>query len=189
MARPRSEDKRNAILEAATEVVAKLGTGAPTAKIAKDAGVAEGTLFTYFASKDDLLNELYLELKADQCDAVTTGYPSDKSLIERTRHVWNSYIGWGSAHPLEHKAMTQLRVSERVTPKTKKIGAQAFAEINQTIREILAAGALKDQPPAFAAAILGAMADTTMDFIARDPRRAKHYTKAGFEAFWRAVTR
>ena len=54
MARPRSEDKRTAILEAATEVVAVLGVGAPTAKIAKGAGVAEGTLFTYFATKDDL---------------------------------------------------------------------------------------------------------------------------------------
>ena len=50
MARPRSEDKRTAILEAATEVVAELGIGAPTAKVAKGAGVAEGTLFTYFAN-------------------------------------------------------------------------------------------------------------------------------------------
>jgi AcrR family transcriptional regulator len=187
MARPRSEDKRNAILDAAAEVVARLGTGAPTATIARDAGVAEGTLFTYFASKDELLNELYLELKTDLSDAMTRGYPSDKSLIERTRHVWNSYVGWGLAHPLKHKAMTQLGVSDRVTAKTRKICAQAFAEINQTIREILAGGVLKDQPPAFAAAILGAMADTTMDFIAREPRRAKHFTKAGFDAFWKAV--
>jgi AcrR family transcriptional regulator len=189
MARPRSEDKRNAILDAAAEVVAKLGTGAPTAKIAKDAGVAEGTLFTYFASKDELLNELYLELKADLSDAMTTGYPSDKSLIERSRHAWNCYVGWGSAHPLKHKAMTQLAVSERVTEKSKRIGAEGFKEINQMIRELMAGGALKDQPPAFASAFLTAMAGTTMDFIAREPGRAKHYTKAGFEAFWRAVTK
>jgi AcrR family transcriptional regulator len=189
MARPRSEDKRNAILDAATDVVAKLGTSAPTATIAKKAGVAEGTLFTYFASKDELLNELYLELKADLSDAMTTGYPADKTLIDRSRHVWNSYVDWGSAHPLKHKAMIQLGVSERVTEKSKKLGAQAFKEINQMIREIQAGGVLKDQPPAFAAAILGAMADTTMDFIAREPRRAKHYTKAGFDAFWKAVTK
>jgi AcrR family transcriptional regulator len=189
MARPRSEDKRNAILEAATEVVAKLGVSAPTAKIAKDAGVAEGTLFTYFSSKDELLNQLYLELKSDLADAMTTGYPFDKSLLVRTRHVWNSYVDWGSVHPLKHKAMTQLGVSERVTEKSKKLGAEAFKEINQMIRELMAGGALKDQPPAFAAAFLTAMAGTTMDFIAREPGRAKHYTKAGFEAFWRAVTK
>ena len=189
MARPRSEDKRNAILDAATEVVAKLGTGAPTARIAKDADVAEGTLFTYFASKDELLNQLYLKLKADLSKAMTVGYPSHRSLVERARHVWNCYVGWGSAHPLKHKAMTQLGVSERITEKSKKIGAEAFEEINQMIREIMAGGVLKDQPRAFTAAILSAMAGTTMDFIAREPGRAKHYTKAGFEAFWKAVTK
>ena len=34
MARPKSDDKRNAILTAATQVVAEQGLGAPTARIA-----------------------------------------------------------------------------------------------------------------------------------------------------------
>ncbi len=119
MARPRSEDKRAAILEAATEAVAVLGVSAPTAKIAKGAGVAEGTLFTYFANKDELLNRLYLELKIDLRDTMMTGYPSGKSLIERNRHFWDSYIGWGSAHPLKRKAVRQLAVSDRITEETR----------------------------------------------------------------------
>ena len=49
MARPKSEDKRNAILDAATRVFAERGlTAAPTSEISKQAGVAEETLFTYF---------------------------------------------------------------------------------------------------------------------------------------------
>jgi AcrR family transcriptional regulator len=189
MARPRSEDKRKAILNAAAGAVAEMGVGAPTAKIAKLAGVAEGTLFTYFSSKDELLNQLYLKLKADLSDAMTSGYPVDQSLVERSRHVWSRFVGWGSAHPLRRKAMSQLAVSDRITEKTRKIAGEAFTEISAMIRESLAGGALKHQPPAFAAAIMSAMADTTMEFIAREPGRAKHYTKAGFEAFWKAVTK
>jgi AcrR family transcriptional regulator len=45
MARPRSEDKRNAILEAATRVIVTQGLSAPTALIAEQAGVANGSLF------------------------------------------------------------------------------------------------------------------------------------------------
>lgn len=56
MARPLSEDKHNAILAAAAEAVAALGMSAPTARIAAGAGVAEGTLFTYFPTKDVLFN-------------------------------------------------------------------------------------------------------------------------------------
>src|ERR1700724_751438 len=134
MARPLSDDKRTAILEAATEVVAMLGVSAPTAKIAKSAGVAEGSLFTYFANKDELLNRLYLELKMDLRDAVITGYPAGKSLVDRSRHFWDRYIGWGSAHPLKRRAMRQLAVSDRVTAETKKPLGDAFGCVNDMTR-------------------------------------------------------
>jgi AcrR family transcriptional regulator len=187
MARPRSEDKRNAILDAATNVVAELGIGAPTAKIAKEAGVAEGTLFTYFATKDKLLNQLYLALKLDLRDTMMKKFPSGKNLLERSRHVWNCYVGWGSANPLKRKALSQLAVSDRITDQSKKLGGEAFGEINDMMRELVAGGILRDQPPAFAAAILSAIADVTMDFMALEPVRAKRHTKAGFEAFCKAV--
>jgi hypothetical protein len=35
---------------------------------------------------------------------------------------------------------------------------------------------------------MGAIAHTTMDFIDREPAQAKRHTKAGFDAFWKAVT-
>ena len=187
MAHPRSEDKRAAILEAATEAVAVLGVSAPTAKIAKGAGVAEGTLFTYFANKDELLNQLYLELKTDLRDAIMAGYPADKSLIDRSRHFWDRYIAWGSAHPLKRRAMRQLAVSDRITEETKSLVGNAFGEFNEMMRACAASGAMKHQPPAFATAIMSAIADTTMDFIAREPAQARRYTKAGFDAFWKAV--
>ena len=187
MARPRSEDKRAAILAAATEAVAVLGVSAPTAKIAKGAGVAEGTLFTYFANKDELLNRLYLELKMDLRDAVITGYPAGKSLIDRSRHFWDRYIGWGSAHPLKRRAMRQLAVSDRITEENKKFVGDALGEFNDIMRECAAAGAMRHQPPSFVSAILGAIADTTMDFIAREPAQAKRHTKAGVDALWKTV--
>ncbi|HBU1218435.1 TPA: TetR family transcriptional regulator, partial [Klebsiella pneumoniae] len=57
MARPKSEDKKQALLEAATAAFAQSGIAASTSAIARSAGVAEGTLFRYFATKDELLNE------------------------------------------------------------------------------------------------------------------------------------
>jgi len=53
MARVRSPAKRTAILRAAVHEIAEAGLGAPTAKIARRAGVAAGTLFTYFATKEE----------------------------------------------------------------------------------------------------------------------------------------
>ena len=75
MARPRSEDKRNAILDAATHVFAERGlTAAPTSEISKQAGVAEGTLFTYFKTKEDLINALYREIKLELADPMMSDF-------------------------------------------------------------------------------------------------------------------
>ena len=187
MARPRSEDKRAAILASATELVAREGLAAATAKIAKGAGVAEGTLFTYFDSKDDLLNQLYLEIKVDLRNAMMAGYPATKSLVDRNRYVWDRYIDWGGAFPSKRKAMNQLAVSDRITETCKEIGENAFREINALIHETLASSAMKDQPPAFVAAIMVSLAETTMGFIAREPTQARRYKRAGFDAFWRVI--
>ncbi len=70
MAQTKKTDRRNAILVAATKLIAVQGLGAPTAKIAKAAGIADGSLFTYFPDKDDLLNQLYVELKMELREAV-----------------------------------------------------------------------------------------------------------------------
>jgi AcrR family transcriptional regulator len=188
MARPRSEDKRAAILSAATALVAGQGTGAPTARIAQQAGVAEGTLFTYFGNKDDLLNQLYLEIKADLRDAMMAEYPAAGSVAARVRHVWDRYIDWGVAFPAKRKAMSQLSVSDRITEASSKAGREAFHKIEALMHESLACGARKDQPPAFVAAIMEALADTTMHFIAREPAQADHYKRIGFDAFWGAVS-
>ncbi len=189
MARPLSEEKREAILGSAAALVATMGTAAPTAKIAKTAGLAEGTLFTYFASKDALLNQLYLEIKAGLGEAMLDSYPSDGSVEARSRHVWDRLIDWGAAHPMKRKAMRQLSVSDRITEDTRRRGAAAFREISAMLEQSLADDALKDQAPVFIGAILEALAETTLEFIARNPKDHEQYKQAGFEAFWNGVAR
>lgn len=118
MARPKSEEKRIAILLAATDVVAKLGIEAPTALIAKEAGVAEDTLFTYFASKDVLLNELYMQIKTALRDAMMPGCPLTDSPRNRALHTWRALIGWGVRNPTKRRAMNVLALSGRVTAES-----------------------------------------------------------------------
>jgi AcrR family transcriptional regulator len=188
MARPLSTDKRNALLDAATEIVATLGTAAPTSKIAQRAAVAEGTLFTYFSDKNDLLNQLYIQLKTDYRDAVMTGYPADKPLLDRARFFWDRSVAAAIKHPHKRKALNQLAVSDLITEKSRALCGEYFVTIKDMLRECTAKGVVKNQPPAFALAIMNAIADATIGFIEREPARAKHYTKAGFDAFWKAVS-
>lgn len=189
MARPRSEDKRNAILAAATQVIAEQGVGAPTARIAKLAGVAEGTLFTYFESKDALINTLYLSIKMEMRELMMEGYPARASVEKRARHVWQKYVQWGVNEPEKRRTIAQLGVCDRLSDTTRESGMHAFSDVNRLIQESIKSGVLRNHPPAFIAAILASIAETTMDFIEREPHNADRYSKAGFEAFWNAIAR
>jgi TetR/AcrR family fatty acid metabolism transcriptional regulator len=73
-ARASRPDKRDAILDAATRVFAKHGFfGAQVADVAKRAGVAAGTVYLYFKSKDDLLLSLF---ERTMRDAIAEGRAS-----------------------------------------------------------------------------------------------------------------
>lgn len=188
MARPRSEDKRNAILNAATQVIAVEGASAPTAKIAKVAGVAEGTLFTYFNNKDELLNELYVQLKSELREVmVAEGFTTAKSPKSAVQHAWTRYVSWGVDHPHKRRVLAQLGVSERITEQSKAAGMVGFTELNAFLSRTVGSRILRQQPASFVAALLGAIAETTMDFITRDPAHARQYSQAGFEAFWNTL--
>ena len=57
-------DKRNAILKSTLELIKDNGFhGTPISLIAKNAGVASGTIYHYFRSKDAIIMELHRQIK------------------------------------------------------------------------------------------------------------------------------
>jgi AcrR family transcriptional regulator len=136
MARVRSPEKRSAILQAAVHEIAKVGLGAPTAKIAGRAGVAAGTLFTYFANKEELLNELYLELKGEVYARLNANFPHKGSLERRALHIWSSFFDWAIEFPEKRKVSVQLNVSDVITPETRARTAAQRGTIDETISEL-----------------------------------------------------
>jgi AcrR family transcriptional regulator len=186
MARPRSQDKREAILAAAAQALAADGPAATTARIARLAGVAEGTVFTYFDNKDALLNELYVSLKAGLRESILDGFPRGAALERRVRHVWNAYVGWGLDYPDGRRALRQLDVSGRIDAAHRAVGSEGFGEISAMLRE-RSAGAESlpaEEAKAFRVALFTSLAETAMEFSANDASRADVYRDQGFRALW-----
>lgn len=188
MARPKSEDKKQALLDAATGAIAQSGIAASTALIARRAGVAEGTLFRYFATKDDLLNALYLHLKSDLCRTMLANLDrAISSPKEHTHSIWNSYIDWGIRHPDGHHAVRQIAISEKLTAATKQQVGELFPELHEMCHRSVLPVFLSEEFSPFGDAIFLTLADTTINFASRDPTRAKEFKQLGFEAMWRAL--
>ncbi len=189
MARPLSDDKKDAIIAAAAELVAALGTSAPTAKIAKAAGVAEGTLFTYFPDKDALLGQLFLDIEGELAAALLGDLPAGGGPRARARHIWDRFIDWGAANPARRKALRQLKVSDRIGEDCRRLGEKLFAGFRAVLEETLAGHVADGQSVDYAGAVFGALAETTLEFIAREPARHDDHRALGFETFWKAIAR
>lgn len=187
MARPLDEDKREAILNAAAELVATLGTAAPTAKIAKAAGLAEGTLFTYFPTKDDLLNELFLDIEAELAKTMFDSFPAKGSARDRARHLWDRLVDWGANKPVRRKAILQLKISDRITDASRRKGSTLFRRISATLEECLADHVGSKQTPDYIRSVMNALIDTTIELIAKEPAKREQYKRDGFEVFWRGI--
>ncbi len=185
MARPLSEEKRSAILQAAAVAIAAEGIGVSTSRIAKAAGVADGSLFLYFPTKDDLLNQLYASIKEEIAESMLAGYPNEATVSERMRSVWMAYLKWGVSNPEKRQAMSQLSVSRRIAQGVRDESMEHLREIYELLKQCL--GPRNTNTVAFAAGIMTALSDVTIGFMTSDARKASKYAEMGFAALMRAL--
>jgi AcrR family transcriptional regulator len=187
MPRPKSDDKRSAILAAAIRIIVTHGLSAPTMGIAKEAGIANGSLFTYFETKADLFNQLYLELKTEMASAAMKDLPKNAKLREQVFHVWQNWMNWALSFPEKRRALAQLGVSDEITPATRSAASKAMAGAAELMQRVRASGSMRTASMAFVLTLMNSVAEATMDFIAQDPTKAKKHCRVGFDALWRMV--
>ena len=187
MALPKSDEKRRAIMAAAIKVIAAQGLSAPTAMIAAQAGVSNGGLFTYFETKADLLNQLYIELKTDMATATAAAIPAGASARDQMFYVWNGWLDWALSHPQERRALVHLGISDDVTPESHAAASALYAGVATLLDRSRANGPMRDAPLLFVASLVMGVVDATLDYMTRDPANRDDHAGAGFEALWRII--
>ncbi|WMN87349.1 TetR/AcrR family transcriptional regulator [Vibrio parahaemolyticus] len=82
-------DKKAQILCAAEKLIAEQGfQGFSMQKLAREAGVATGTIYRYFSDKNHLLDEVRLDVAKRIAVEVQAGVSDDMSLKERYTKMW-----------------------------------------------------------------------------------------------------
>ncbi len=135
----RDGDKRERILRAATKVFARKGFYATkVSEVAKAAGVADGTIYLYFKSKDDLLVSLFedrIMLLLATLDRALGERPTPE---ERLRCVIEMQLGLlEGERDLAEVITINLRQSTRLM---KQYAAPKFALYLDTIARVIADG-------------------------------------------------
>lgn len=149
-------DKRKRILTAAASLIVKNGLQCSMAEIAQTAGVATGSLYNYFTSKDDLVRDVYGRV-ADEIAALLVEDFGDEVCHERrVRRYIDAYIDFIWADPARAILFEYLSNVPLLAPgELRKLFGPVIDYTTRIFTEAKAAGLLRDWDPHFMGAFIG----------------------------------
>jgi AcrR family transcriptional regulator len=141
----RADARRNRarVLEAAENVFAAKGTGAPTEEVARVAGVGIGTVFRHFPTKEALLEAvLFARLRrfVDEAEAAVAAEPVEPGSAFFT--FLTSWIEMSSAKNAYFEALTAAGVT--VPTAKADIGARLMSALGVLLSRAQEAGAVRE---------------------------------------------
>jgi AcrR family transcriptional regulator len=175
---------RTRLLRAAVTIVARDGlAAATTAAIAEEAGVAEGTLYRHFESKDDLLIAAYRQMKNEvfvkSAESVDTTAPPP----ERLKRTWKAiYL----AYRADRDAFAfGLRFAESALAERE--GGEAAKAIGRLVVDLRRAGIASGDFKNLPADLLGNLFLAPISYLLKTEIKGRKWTEAELDAAAAAV--
>jgi AcrR family transcriptional regulator len=188
--RLRDKQKIDLIHAATLALIARTGlAGLTIPMIAKEAGVAAGTIYIYFKNKEDLILEVYKEVKKRFRSKVFADYSPEKPIKESLRKMWDNLLAWSVANYQEQVFLQQFNVS----PYTREKEALSFTkQVLTPLLELIHAGQkqdlIKNDPESLILQLLFGFANQLAPPIHENPAMlTKDFAATTFGYFWDAV--
>ena len=188
----KTSDKRSDIIKASMELISEQGFhGAPMSGIAAKAGVATGTIYRYFDSRDELITELYRELEKRIISVIQDGYPVGKPIRERFLHLVANLFRHFIDCPLHFRYLEQYHNSPYGTSLRQEILLNRAKEPNilsNLFLEGIERKVLKDFPlPVLFALTMGPLRDLIRDHILGFISLNEETIRQVIEACWESI--
>lgn len=135
----RSNGKHEAILRAAVKVFAQNGFfNSKVADVAREAGVADGTVYLYFKNKDDLLFSVINQALMEASDRIRQEIEQLSNPFQKLRRIAELHLGMmGSDRDLAIVFEVEIRHS---TKFMEEFSTTKLSEYFKTIRNIIEEG-------------------------------------------------
>lgn len=127
--------KKEAILSAALELLVEKGVhNTPMSQVAKAAGTGMGTIYNYFPNKEVLINEIYLEIKAEE-EALFLNVDTSKPIKTQFINYMTVLLGFYKSNSSYFQFMEQLKASPIITEENKKKGGKTVDMVTVLLKQ------------------------------------------------------
>lgn len=172
------EDRRAAIIEAAIEVFARKGFfGAKVSEIAEAAGVADGTIYLYFKSKDEILISLFEEKMEAIISDLERMLAEVSDPREKLRRYVVAHLELVAERPTLMQVLTiELRQSARFIKEYHPKGfGRYLGVLGAILEEGQSDGLFRPElhPGVFRRALFGAVDEISLEWILRAREQGK----------------
>jgi AcrR family transcriptional regulator len=180
----KSSDNREKILKTALTLFTERGFfGTPTSLISKEAGIATGTLFFYFPTKEELIDTLYRRIKSEAAQAMCRNFDKEKTALAKLRRIGFNAIAWGIENPPKQKFMEQFAHSPFVSTNAHEEGMSHFLFLKDLVGDGIREGTIRNIDPDL---LFCMMASSFSGLIARayaekDPARREKIINEGLD--------
>lgn len=184
------QDKRQAILDTSLKLFVDQGFHAtPTAKIAKEAKVATGTLFHHFKTKEELINTLYLETKDVLIREIANEVDQQTSVKGKLKQLFFNVIHWSLQYPYHHAFYYQYSYSPFISQITKELGEQRLQFIYDLVEEGKQNDILKSVPTDLLFESALGQINGIIKCIHENPDKFEdeEYMEQAFSLYWDAI--
>lgn len=181
-------DKQKDLLAAALRLFVGNGFhGTPTSKIAKEAGVANGTLFHYYKTKEDLIVSLYIDIKTRMSEYIETNAEKEKSIKKNFRNQYIQVMLWSLEHQDEFYFIQQFHTSPfaaLVPPEEiERLTGKSCEQIEKAIKE----KAIKKRDVNFIMTLFTSHTFGLNQYLTKTkltPKEQKEVIKDSFDMLW-----
>jgi len=190
MVRELSDEKRERLLQAALRLFAANGVqNTSTAEIAVEAGVASGTLFLYFPTKQYLVNELVILVSKQEAEHINSLLNPSMSVRDTFFTIWDGSIRWLLDNPEVFQYSQQVRHSGQISEAATLESGKYFSFYYETIQRGLQEGCIKPYPIDLIGGFLYQDIVAVMNHIRMQPdQNAPEETiQKGFDLFWDGI--
>lgn len=127
--------KREQILEATADLIAECGLQAsPMSKVAKSACCGAGTIYRYFETKEELVQELFLDLAQRMTRECLHGYDKQQCIKIRFYTFWGNFYRYMHSNPRDCALMDQLSASPAICGDFKE---RAMLELHEQLYQLM----------------------------------------------------
>ncbi|WAI01547.1 TetR/AcrR family transcriptional regulator [Methanogenium organophilum] len=180
------EDKKAALLQSALKLFTERGFhGTSTAQISKEAGVATGTLFNYFPTKEDLINALYFDVKGKLSRSMGKDLQTQITFHDKLKKIWYNMTEWGLNNPDDFLFVGQFCSSPYITSYTREEVSKEYVFLNELVKEGITNEDLRDYPIILVTSMLYQSNRTVVNLILESkPQNTDEIIEDGFQIIW-----